>query len=217
MFGAVTITADHVFDRGNLTASTTGTAGQPTIAATLDVSGILDVSVTQNLNLTVNAFICEPSGVTTIGLSKLTSTGSFTNQGQITMAGGQIVANQGLTNSGTITTSAVGGGITGNVNNAGSIQWTGALHGLTIFGDYTGLGSVNMRINGTVRGACDVLTVTGTATVTNGILNVTNIGNAVVFPRSWNLLNAGTLVGPFGTASLPPGLSQIIIGNGLFI
>lgn len=213
------ITVGVLYDRGSV--ATAAPVGTSTIAGILDVSGSL--SEIGGGTLLANNFLQESTGVTTLASGSTLNANIFSSSGLITMAGSHLIAGNLLTNLGTITTSGALDSITttSTFNNAGNITFTGTIHDLNIMGNYKGVGALNMRLGNPNGGFNDRLQVTGSASLGNGILNVTGPVNAV--PGRWNLVNATISIdGAFGSfthPAPPPGFTwtQIVTQTSLTI
>jgi hypothetical protein len=209
--GANTLTSvgDQFQAEGKLALATIPQPNPTTVTSSVFVvSGAL--TVTSSAVLSTNTLQIAPGGTAAVSvMGSIVDTGLFTNAGAITLTKGTLVANQGLTNANTINT--VGpDAIIGNVTNSGNITWLGALHNLNITGNYSGLGSLNMRINGAIPDANDTLRISGSASLSNGILNVTNIGGPIGRARGWHLIFAASIDSTFWLANLPAPLYQTL-------
>jgi hypothetical protein len=92
--------------------------------------------------------------------------------------------------------------ITGNLNNAGTVQFGAALHTLIVTDNYTQTEGGTLVARLANLGVSDGLAVGGSAAL-DGTLNLTAQGNLTA-GDTWTVVAYGTLSGDFATVNFPP-------------
>jgi hypothetical protein len=201
------ITGDvGVFNTGTVTVGTSTTAstlsltgGSLTVGAS--APGLSNTGGTLTLNSGASLKFPAAAGVTSTFVVQGGPSSAVVNMNGATITMDTVrVASLDL-ESGVLSSNSTGDTITGNLTNNGTVEFTGALHTLTVSGSYTQDldGTLEIRLNN--GAASDKLAIGGSATLDGTLDRIPQ--DSLTADQTWTVMTYAAHTGDFSTVNFP--------------